>query len=847
MNLYKHNFFRAALLVGVLILLNTTVSVTPVYAATIKFTGTLGVIEVDNGSSIYSRFTVGDTFSGSITYGDSAADATFVDIEPPTSADYVFIGVPYGGYITDASDGSIVTVEETSEVDINNNDMMGDAAELLNNLFGAGSTTSDTIVDSWEAANDTSAPGFGVKFYSLDTSLYPGLDFQALPPALADSDFAIFYIEEEDDDDNSLYLATGILTSITVVPDPDPACGTVLTSNTTLDSDMVCSGTALFMSGAGSDNVILDCAGFGITTTGGFFSPAIFAIDVTGIEIKNCNINATGTSANGIAMTNVTGSAISSNNITTQTTSAHGISISQSSNILVDSNTVSTTGLNARGMQIQSLSSDNVISNNNISAVFGTGLRLRSSSNNNTLSLNTIESAGSIAVDIQSSSNNQLTGNTLESPVSFVRIRNLIIQNGGMSVDNAGNIFAVENNFGGSGGSGGAVTTMVQVDPNTGDSISTVRLVMGGSDLGFGFDSLEIMSDGRFLATRGGNNSSLYEINPVSGEVSLVLLTLPALAGSLNGLQSTGLNTLLATTNRGELLSIDLNTNTGILVGQDGDGWTDLALHPTSGRLYTLSRWSLEPSGTNHLYEVNPATGEIIQEIGDTGDAFLSDIDFSPSGVLYATYLYTIDTTSGLATFIGGFAPDPFEPLSQNNTLTDQTFTATTEAAVQFLEPIDLPPALLLSLDEEAIQIGENSIFVDSAQFPFLDVPARITFENLGGASRILLVDFEDDGTFETCDPPQCTFISFIDGTLIFDVSGFTTYSSEEVTTGVQVCDVNGDNVVNMHDIRAISLNRNQPATGPDDPMDWDQNGVVNILDARGCVSSCTLPRCAVQ
>lgn len=59
------------------------------------------------------------------------------------------------------------------------------------------------------------------------------------------------------------------------------------------------------------------------------------------------------------------------------------------------------------------------------------------------------------------------------------------------------------------------------------------------------------------------------------------------------------------------------------------------------------------------------------------------------------------------------------------------------------------------------------------------------------------------------------------------------------------VCDTNDDSFVDISDIRTIVLNRNQPATGPDDPMDFDQNGVINILDARGCVATCTLPRCA--
>lgn len=59
------------------------------------------------------------------------------------------------------------------------------------------------------------------------------------------------------------------------------------------------------------------------------------------------------------------------------------------------------------------------------------------------------------------------------------------------------------------------------------------------------------------------------------------------------------------------------------------------------------------------------------------------------------------------------------------------------------------------------------------------------------------------------------------------------------------MCDTNDDGVVDIIDIRAILAKRNQPATGPDDPMDWDQDGVITVVDARGCQLSCTLPRCA--
>ena len=61
----------------------------------------------------------------------------------------------------------------------------------------------------------------------------------------------------------------------------------------------------------------------------------------------------------------------------------------------------------------------------------------------------------------------------------------------------------------------------------------------------------------------------------------------------------------------------------------------------------------------------------------------------------------------------------------------------------------------------------------------------------------------------------------------------------------VQRCDIDGNNVVDMNDIRAISYARNNPAAHPNDPMDWDKNNVIDILDARGCQRACTLPRCA--
>jgi hypothetical protein len=69
-------------------------------------------------------------------------------------------------------------------------------------------------------------------------------------------------------------------------------------------------------------------------------------------------------------------------------------------------------------------------------------------------------------------------------------------------------------------------------------------------------------------------------------------------------------------------------------------------------------------------------------------------------------------------------------------------------------------------------------MFVDSAALPFLDAPARNTLDNLPGSTRVPLVDLDDDGIFATCAAPRCTNADLSGGTLAFDVTGFTTYSS---------------------------------------------------------------------
>ena len=273
-------------------------------------------------------------------------------------------------------------------------------------------------------------------------------------------------------------------------------------------------------------------------------------------------------------------------------------------------------------------------------------------------------------------------------------------------------------------------------------------------------------------------------LSVVSAAPVTFLFLVSSFGGSINGLESNGVGRLLATTNSGNLVSIDLVSGISTFIGFSGIGWTDLAIDPTSGRTYALSRHRTEASQSNRLYEID-AMGGIVQEIGDTGLIFVSDMDFAPDGTLYANdaSLLVIDPATAATESVGDFGEDPFEPPSENNSLSKTTLVAVGgSGSVHYPGTLAVPSGELVNVSTAVLDISFNRVFVDSASHPFLDQKAIITLLGLPGKKRRLLVDEDDDGEFERCRGKQCKLRLFSGGTLVFKVNGFTTYSSEERT-----------------------------------------------------------------
>lgn len=55
----------------------------------------------------------------------------------------------------------------------------------------------------------------------------------------------------------------------------------------------------------------------------------------------------------------------------------------------------------------------------------------------------------------------------------------------------------------------------------------------------------------------------------------------------------------------------------------------------------------------------------------------------------------------------------------------------------------------------------------------------------------------------------------------------------------IQRCDADGNGTINNDDLFMIRAHRGELASHPDDPMDWDGNGVIHGRDVGGCASAC--------
>ena len=206
-------------------------------AASTAFRGPIELVFEDNGANRYTGATQGTIFQGQLNFGDFAGQAFDIIIEPNESG-FEFLGFPVslsqGGANRITGGESFVTIQDNFALD-------EDEADLASLLLGT-VVTPGTLADAWSASglqagafeadpdpfdgDDTELVFNGILFevtyFSLNTNLINGLDYDPTPPGLNEVDGAIYTIVQGDSQGTVLFEALGFIET-TEIPIPAAA------------------------------------------------------------------------------------------------------------------------------------------------------------------------------------------------------------------------------------------------------------------------------------------------------------------------------------------------------------------------------------------------------------------------------------------------------------------------------------------------------------------------------------------------------------------------------------------------------------------------------------------------
>jgi len=92
------------------------------------------------------------------------------------------------------------------------------------------------------------------------------------------------------------------------------------------------------------------------------------------------------------------------------------------------------------------------------------------------------------------------------------------------------------------------------------------------------------------------------------------------------------------------------------------------------------------------------------------------------------------------------------------------------------------------NITRSTLEVAFNRSYINSTEFPFLNQSAQITLRGLPFTDPRPIADFDDNGSFEGCPSSVCTEISYASGIFVFNVTRFSTYSSNQTTTNLTAC-----------------------------------------------------------
>lgn len=148
-------------------------------------------------------------------------------------------------------------------------------------------------------------------------------------------------------------------------------CGDMISSNTVLDSDLICSGTALIIA---ANDVSLDCDGHIVNYANDEFGYGVNITNFNGTIIKNCNFiqNSSVQDSHAIFFENSTGGLVYNSNISTSSYNSYALLALFSSDLNLSYNIINTT---YQAIYLNYLNNTKIY-HNNISAYNSDGIHI---------------------------------------------------------------------------------------------------------------------------------------------------------------------------------------------------------------------------------------------------------------------------------------------------------------------------------------------------------------------------------------------------------------------------------------------------------------------------------------
>ena len=516
-----------------------------------------------------------------------------------------------------------------------------------------------------------------------------------------------------------------------------PDCGPI-NNSATLTKDLFANGTCLTVNG---NNVTINCSGF--TIRGNRTGIGINVSGFVNITIRDClidnfstsilfdgsndsfifNVSATNTSSDNVNIISSKNNLIANSSVSNGNTL--GIVIDTSSNITIINNTVIVTTNNS----IFSTRAENNTLINNKATSIGSGSSIRLDDSNRSVLINNIAiSANGAAITMQRSNNNNLTNNTATASGGGKGIR-MITSNSNVLRNNRGTS-----------------------SNDTGIELGT------SSNLNELTNNTAVSTNNSGIAIISSSENNVFVTNNATSTIGFGFVLN---SSNYNTLTSNNMN---STTRFGIIISNSQHNvfTTNIFRSLNGTGLsiTEASTNNTFGR-------NTIQSSIRNAVEIEASFTNIFNNnslITDSGSA----INLSSSGNTNAFYNTTLQTNSTWILADGSSAA---------NNMTNTLFDAPS-SNLRFARNVTILTGTSANLSN--LNLTFNRVFVNASVLSFLNTSAEILLRSIGFANPQPTIDVNDNGTFSFCQTSTCTETGFAASIFTFNVTSFTSYSSED-------------------------------------------------------------------